>query len=145
MPLRFSLFCSLIFTAIPHILKCICLLDDNAIPAYYFGDQLTQFHTALFLILTSPHYLCTPITSRDLGVIPFIQNRSCSGYEEVLQFYRQIAPTIHMSSPRSFVPIIREGIRITQQSKKVSVLCLRSELCHPFPLHNSVQHTRNHN
>ena len=61
---------------------------------------------------------------RDFGVIPFIQNRPCHGFEEVLQCYRNIVPTVTMSGPTDFAPIIREAIRIVQQTRQVFALLL---------------------
>jgi len=76
--------------------------DDNQIPVYGFGD----------------------ITTIDKRVFPFIPDRPCNGFEEALECYNVIAPSVELSGPTSFAPIIREAIRIVQKQKSYHILII---------------------
>jgi len=76
--------------------------DDNQIPVFGFGD----------------------ITTCDKRVFPFIPDRPCNGFEEVLECYNVIAPKVELSGPTSFAPIIREAIRIVQKQKSYHILII---------------------
>uniref|UniRef100_A0A0D9VAK7 RING-type domain-containing protein n=1 Tax=Leersia perrieri TaxID=77586 RepID=A0A0D9VAK7_9ORYZ len=69
--------------------------DDNLIPCFGFGDASTHDHS----------------------VFSFYQdNRSCRGFEEVLERYRQIAPHLNLSGPTSFAPLIYAAISVVENS-----------------------------
>jgi len=76
--------------------------DDHLIPAYGFGDK----------------------TTKDKSVFPFIPDRPCNGFEEVLTRYNAIASTIIPSGPTSFAPLIREAIRIVRETRAYHILII---------------------
>eukprot|EP01125_Pyxidicula_operculata_P016924 TRINITY_DN5876_c0_g1_i3.p1 TRINITY_DN5876_c0_g1~~TRINITY_DN5876_c0_g1_i3.p1 ORF type:complete len:271 (-),score=46.86 TRINITY_DN5876_c0_g1_i3:808-1620(-) len=76
--------------------------DDNLIPAYGFGDATTQ----------------------DKAVFPFVPDRPCNGFDEVLERYNFITPHINYSGPTSFAPLIREAIKIVQKNKSYHILII---------------------
>eukprot|EP01087_Luapelamoeba_hula_P013086 TRINITY_DN3720_c0_g1_i1.p1 TRINITY_DN3720_c0_g1~~TRINITY_DN3720_c0_g1_i1.p1 ORF type:complete len:291 (+),score=59.28 TRINITY_DN3720_c0_g1_i1:473-1345(+) len=76
--------------------------DDNQIPVFGFGDKKTS----------------------DKSVFPFMEDRTCNGFEEVLEVYEEITPTIQMAGPTSFAPLIREAIRIVQEERSYHILVI---------------------
>jgi len=76
--------------------------DDNLIPAYGFGDK----------------------TTTDKSVFSFIADRSCNGFQEVLDRYNAIVPFIELSGPTSFAPIIREAIRVVKNTRSYHILVI---------------------
>uniref|UniRef100_A0A0E0JTX5 RING-type domain-containing protein n=1 Tax=Oryza punctata TaxID=4537 RepID=A0A0E0JTX5_ORYPU len=69
--------------------------DDNLIPCFGFGDASTH----------------------DQSVFSFYQDsRSCCGFEEVLERYRQIVPHLNLSGPTSFAPLIYAAISVVENS-----------------------------
>jgi len=76
--------------------------DDKQIPAYGFGD----------------------ITTSDKKVFPFIQDRSCCQFTEVLEKYNEITPVTVLSGPTSFAPLIKEAIRIVKEHKSYHILVI---------------------
>jgi len=76
--------------------------DDNQIPVYGFGD----------------------LTTTDKKVFPFIPDRACNGFKEVLDCYNVIAPAVDLSGPTSFAPIIKEAIRIVQKTRSYHILVI---------------------
>ncbi|XP_038881533.1 E3 ubiquitin-protein ligase RGLG2-like [Benincasa hispida] len=69
--------------------------DDNIIPCYGFGD----------------------VTTGDREVFSFHpDDRPCHGFEEVLFCYRERVPHVKLAGPTSFAPIIRNAIRIVNDS-----------------------------
>ncbi len=73
--------------------------DDQLIPAFGFGD----------------------ITTQDKTVRPF-GSGPCHGFTEVLEQYTAIIPSVKLSGPTSFVPIINKAIEIVTQTRGVSLL-----------------------
>jgi hypothetical protein len=71
--------------------------EDKQIPVYGFGD----------------------VTTKGTKVFPFLPDRSCNGFEEVLQRYNEITPRIQLSGPTNFAPLIYEAINIVKQVKDV--------------------------
>lgn len=69
--------------------------DDNLIPCFGFGDASTN-------------------DQRCFSFYP--DGRPCEGFEEALDRYRFMAPYIRLSGPTSFAPIIKQGIRIVEES-----------------------------
>jgi len=76
--------------------------DDKLIPAYGFGD----------------------ITTRDKRVFPFLPDRPCNQFGEVLSLYKDIAKTVQLSGPTSFAPIIYEAINILREERSYHILVI---------------------
>jgi len=89
-----------VITALGHTLEAFD--DDKCIPAYGFGDIVTS----------------------DKRVFPFIPNRPCNRFIEVLEKYDEITPVIVLSGPTSFAPLIREAIRIVDEQKSYHILII---------------------
>lgn len=69
--------------------------EDNLIPCFGFGDASTH----------------------DQDVFSFYPyERPCTGFEEALTRYREIAPHLRLAGPTSFAPIIEMATTIVQQS-----------------------------
>jgi hypothetical protein len=47
------------------------------------------------------------ITTQDKKVFPFFPDRPCNGIAEALNRYSEITPSIQLSGPTSFAPLIR--------------------------------------
>jgi len=76
--------------------------DDGFIPVYGFGDALTK----------------------DQAVFPYLRDRPCNGFQEVLQCYTQITPNVNLAGPTSFAPLIRETINIVRESRSYHILII---------------------
>ncbi|RLN87546.1 hypothetical protein BBJ28_00013093 [Nothophytophthora sp. Chile5] len=76
--------------------------DDNIIPAFGFGD----------------------LTTKGNSCFSFTPGRGCRGFEEVLQRYNEITPTLKLSGPTNFAPVIREAIQAVQQSRGYHILVI---------------------
>jgi hypothetical protein len=77
--------------------------DDHLIPAYGFGD----------------------ITTKDVGVFQFFPDaRPCRGLEEALARYREITPSVQLSGPTSFAPVIYEAIRLVRETRSYHILII---------------------
>jgi len=76
--------------------------DDQKIPVFGFGDALTK----------------------DKDVFPFYPNKPAFGLQDVLNRYTHITPGIQLAGPTSFVPIIKEAIKIVQQDKSYHILVI---------------------
>ncbi|KAF0903140.1 hypothetical protein E2562_025725 [Oryza meyeriana var. granulata] len=69
--------------------------EDNLIPCFGFGDASTH----------------------DQEVFSFYpENRPCNGFEEALERYREIVPTLRLAGPTSFAPIIETAIGIVDST-----------------------------
>ncbi|KAG8075328.1 hypothetical protein GUJ93_ZPchr0006g44518 [Zizania palustris] len=69
--------------------------EDNLIPCFGFGDASTH----------------------DQEVFSFYpENRPCNGFEEALERYREIVPTLRLAGPTSFAPIIETAIGIVDNT-----------------------------
>ncbi|DAZ93901.1 TPA: hypothetical protein N0F65_005829, partial [Lagenidium giganteum] len=77
--------------------------DDNLIPVFGFGDSQTGG---------------TGVKSLKLDGSP------CKGFDEVLQRYRAVTPTISLYGPTNFAPIIHEAIREAKQSRSYHILVI---------------------
>jgi len=76
--------------------------DDNIIPAFGFGD----------------------ITTKGDSCFPFTQGRGCRGFEEVLQRYNAITPSLRLSGPTNFAPVIHEAIQAVQHDGGYHILVI---------------------
>jgi len=76
--------------------------DDKLIPAYGFGD----------------------VTTSDKSVFPFIPNRPCHRFTEVLEKYNEISSVVVLSGPTSFRPIIQEAIKIVKDQHSYHILVI---------------------
>lgn len=77
--------------------------DDRQIPVYGFGDSST------------------------LGdkVFPFYNNgHICHGFNEVLDRYNEIIPSLTLSGPTNFAPLILEAIDIVKKRKSYHILII---------------------
>lgn len=69
--------------------------EDNLIPCFGFGDASTH----------------------DQEVFSFYpDNRPCNGFEEALDKYREIVPSLRLAGPTSFAPIIETAIGIADST-----------------------------
>jgi len=77
--------------------------DDNKIPVFGFGDAYT----------------------RDKSVFPFYPNATpANGLQDVLSRYTQLTPSVSLSGPTSFVPLIREAINIIKEEGGYHILLI---------------------
>lgn len=76
--------------------------DDNIIPAYGFGD----------------------IRTKGDGCFPFTSGRGCNGFTEVLRRYNEITPTVKLSGPTNFAPVIKETIRTVERESGYHILVI---------------------
>ncbi|OEL30505.1 E3 ubiquitin-protein ligase RGLG2 [Dichanthelium oligosanthes] len=69
--------------------------EDNLIPCFGFGDASTH----------------------DQEVFSFYpENRPCNGFEEALERYREIVPTLRLAGPTSFAPMIETAVGIVDST-----------------------------
>jgi E3 ubiquitin-protein ligase RGLG len=76
--------------------------EDSLIPAFGFGDVYTKA----------------------AGCFPFFPDRPCHGLNEVLDRYNAIVGEIEYSGPTNFAPVIREAIKIVQDTKQFHILVI---------------------
>jgi hypothetical protein len=77
--------------------------DDNLIPVYGFGD----------------------ITTKDKAIFSFFEGgKVAQGFKEVLTRYSEITPNILLSGPTSFAPLIKEAIKVVQNTKSYHILII---------------------
>ncbi|KAK3576008.1 hypothetical protein CHS0354_007546 [Potamilus streckersoni] len=90
--------------------QVICILgetlealdEDRKIPAFGFGD----------------------VRTKDNAIFPLKDEVMCDGFNEVLDIYNQITPTVQLSGPTNFVPLIKEAIRIVKKTRKYHILVI---------------------
>eukprot|EP01006_Ploeotia_vitrea_P012620 TRINITY_DN3337_c0_g1_i1.p1 TRINITY_DN3337_c0_g1~~TRINITY_DN3337_c0_g1_i1.p1 ORF type:complete len:284 (+),score=36.88 TRINITY_DN3337_c0_g1_i1:121-972(+) len=68
--------------------------EDNLLPVFGFGDS----------------------TTKNTSVFPFYPDRDCHGFEEVLTRYNEITPTLTLSGPTNFAPLIYKACDIVRQN-----------------------------
>jgi len=77
--------------------------DDNLIPVFGFGD----------------------VTTQDKGVFPYyLDGHYCAGFQDILRRYEEITPSIVLSGPTSFAPLIREAIKIVRNENSYHILVI---------------------
>ncbi|CAH1775150.1 unnamed protein product [Owenia fusiformis] len=76
--------------------------DDGIIPTFGFGD----------------------ISTKDKAVFPFRQEGYCNGFHDVLASYNQLTPSVKLSGPTNFAPLIHQAIQIVQQTKSYHILII---------------------
>ena len=77
--------------------------DDKLIPVYGFGD----------------------VTTTDRSVFSFMPNdQPCDGFQQVLQRYNEITPSVKMSGPTNFAPLIRKAIEIVKGTRQYHILLI---------------------
>ncbi|KAK2947342.1 putative E3 ubiquitin-protein ligase RGLG5 [Blattamonas nauphoetae] len=79
--------------------------DDNMIPVFYFGDEETQ----------------------DKFVKPFYADHVCHGFGNVLERYIEITPTLKLSGPTDFSPLIREAMKICDTEQGYHILVILTD------------------
>ncbi|OQR81174.1 hypothetical protein ACHHYP_16713 [Achlya hypogyna] len=77
--------------------------DDRLIPVYGFGDIKTRGD------------MCFPL-------LP--QRPIDEGIKDVLERYNEVTPTVRLSGPTNFAPVIRETIRIVRQTRRYHILVI---------------------
>ncbi|RHY57899.1 hypothetical protein DYB34_003397 [Aphanomyces astaci] len=77
--------------------------DDKLIPALGFGDSKTGSASCFSL-------------SAD--------GEPCHGFDEVLYRYAQVTPTLQLSGPTNFAPVIEEAIRIVERTRQYHILII---------------------
>jgi len=78
--------------------------DDNIIPTYGFGDLRTK----------------------DKSVFPLHdpQTQGLEGFEQVIEAYHRVVPTLKFSGPTSFAPLIEKAIEHTQRDGGYHILLI---------------------
>ena len=77
--------------------------DDRMIPAFGFGD----------------------VTTTNKAIFSFLPNdQPCAGVAQVLQRYNEICPSVQMSGPTNFGPLIRKAIDIVRTTKQYHILLI---------------------
>lgn len=77
--------------------------DDRFIPTYGFGD----------------------VTTTNKSVFSFLPNdQPCAGVNGVLQQYNTIIPSVQLSGPTNFAPLIRKAIDIVRNTKQYHILLI---------------------
>ncbi|CAJ0957629.1 unnamed protein product, partial [Mesorhabditis belari] len=76
--------------------------STNAIPVYGFGDAKTS----------------------DWSVFPLKAEGDCRGLEEVLKVYNDVTPTVDLSGPTNFAPLIYQAIEICQRIQDYHILVI---------------------
>ncbi|EKE39885.1 hypothetical protein ENUP19_0252G0077 [Entamoeba nuttalli] len=77
--------------------------DDRLIPTYGFGD----------------------VTTTNKSLFSFMPNEApCAGVAEVLRRYNEITPSVQMSGPTNFAPLIRKAIDIVRATHSYHILLI---------------------
>ncbi|EDR29205.1 copine-1, putative [Entamoeba dispar SAW760] len=77
--------------------------DDNLIPVYGFGD----------------------VTTTDKSVFSFMPDDTpCNGFQEVLKRYNEITPSVRLSGPTNFAPLINKAVQIVQRTRQYHILLI---------------------
>lgn len=76
--------------------------DGSVIHALGFGDVETKGNK------------CFPLASTS----------HCAGYTDVLDVYNEITPTVVMSGPTNFAPVIHETIKLAKRSGEAHILVI---------------------
>ena len=77
--------------------------DDGLIPVFGFGDALTSDEKVF-----------------DLNS----ENKPFKGMPTAIERYKQVVPTLTLSGPTSFVPIIKKAISIVKETKQYHILVI---------------------
>lgn len=79
--------------------------EDNVIPVYGFGDEMTGDHSVFTL-------------SQDQVQKPGF------ALEEIRKRYREVVPNVVMAGPTSFAPIINEAVAIVNRTGEYHILVI---------------------
>ena len=77
--------------------------DDHLIPVYGFGDRETG-DRKVFNINS--------------------EQQPCRGIQEAIAMYKKTVPTLVLSGPTSFVPLVKESIEIVKRTKQYHILVI---------------------
>ena len=77
--------------------------DDGLIPVFGFGDKTTQARSVFDL---SP------------------SRRPFNGMQEAIEAYKKVVPTLTLSGPTSFAPLIKKAIEIVKETKQYHILVI---------------------
>ncbi|KAK3610106.1 hypothetical protein CHS0354_032202 [Potamilus streckersoni] len=79
--------------------------DDGMIPVFGFGDAKTKGESVFSL--------------KAVG--------DCKGFDEVLNTYNMVTPTIKMSGPTNLAPLIKKAIEICKETEKYHILVIAAD------------------
>ncbi|KAL3891886.1 hypothetical protein ACJMK2_004128 [Sinanodonta woodiana] len=79
--------------------------DDGIIPVFGFGDAKTKGES----------------------VFPLKETGFCNGFDEVLDVYNKVTPTVKMSGPTNLEPLIKKAIEICKESNKYHILVIAAD------------------
>jgi hypothetical protein len=77
--------------------------EDGQIPTFGFGDSNTRDHSV---------FSFNP------------SGADCDGLSEVLERYRKMVPSVQLSGPTSFAPLIRKAIKLVKEAKEYHILLI---------------------
>ncbi|VDK53801.1 unnamed protein product [Cylicostephanus goldi] len=60
----------------------------------------------------------------DWSVFPLKQNGDCTSLEEVLKVYNEVTPTVDLSGPTNFAPLIYQAMEICQAASDYHILVI---------------------
>ncbi|KAL3891758.1 hypothetical protein ACJMK2_004007 [Sinanodonta woodiana] len=79
--------------------------DDGMIPVFGFGDAKTK----------------------GKAVFSLKETGNCKGFNEVLDIYNAVTPTVAMSGPTNLAPLIKKAIEICKETKKYHILVIAAD------------------
>lgn len=86
--------------------------EDNLIPVYGFGDRITKGNSIF------------NIKDRLSGASTISNDSQCVKFWDVLYTYNQVTPSIDLSGPTSFAPLINHVVDKLKKSKQFHILLI---------------------
>jgi len=84
------------------------------------GKTLAPFASSGFIAA----YGFGDVRTSDTDVFSFIADSNCSSFDEVLNVYNKITPSVILSGPTNFAPLIYQAIKICKQVKDYHILVI---------------------
>jgi hypothetical protein len=84
------------------------------------GKTLAPFASSGFIAA----YGFGDVRTSDTDVFSFIPDSNCHSFDEVLDVYNKITPTVILSGPTNFAPLIYQAIKICKQVKDYHILVI---------------------